>query len=282
MTRIDHIIIAVEDLEEATAEYAALLGRQPSWRGEHPAYGTANSLFQLANTYIELLAAHGEGFGADLVESIRSTGSNTLAGLVFGVDDSAAFLNHAREHGLAAQDPQPGHGIDTGTGRRRDWLNMFWDPAAARGIFTFAIEHSGDDQLPAAEAIDAGPVDAVDHVVVQTQNAAAAKCFYGEQLGIRLALEQHVPEWGGTQLFFRTSHMSIEVIVSEKAAETDRLWGIALRCNDVSATYHRLLAAGVSVTEPKDGRKPGTRVCTVKSGALGIPTLLVQQPANPG
>ena len=75
--------------------------------------------------------------------------------------------------------------------------------------------------------------------------------------------------------------MSIEVIVSEKAAETDRLWGITLRCNDLNATYHRLLAAGVSVTEPNDGRKPGTRVCTVKSGALGIPTLLVQQPAKP-
>ena len=58
-TSIDHIIIAVSDLAEASAEYSALLGRQPSWRGAHPDYGTANTLFKLDNTYIELLAADG-------------------------------------------------------------------------------------------------------------------------------------------------------------------------------------------------------------------------------
>ena len=59
-TSIDHIIIAVSDLAEASAEYSALLGRQPSWRGSHPDYGTANTLFKLDNTYIELLAADGD------------------------------------------------------------------------------------------------------------------------------------------------------------------------------------------------------------------------------
>ena len=35
--------------------YGRLLGRRPSWRGEHPGYGTANTLFRLDNTYLELL-----------------------------------------------------------------------------------------------------------------------------------------------------------------------------------------------------------------------------------
>ncbi|GIR70395.1 MAG: hypothetical protein CM15mP74_16460 [Halieaceae bacterium] len=35
-TTIDHIIIAVSDLAEASAEYSALLGREPSWRGATP------------------------------------------------------------------------------------------------------------------------------------------------------------------------------------------------------------------------------------------------------
>ena len=61
MTTIDHIIIAVHDLAEASADYCALLGRAPSWRGAHPDYGTANTLFKLDNTYIELLAPQGEG-----------------------------------------------------------------------------------------------------------------------------------------------------------------------------------------------------------------------------
>ena len=79
----------------------------------------------------------------------------------------------------------------------------FWDAAAARGVFSFCIEHESGSSLPEAPPTGAGPLTGVDHVVVKTQSVEAAKQFYGEQLGIRLALEQHVPEWGGTQLFFR-------------------------------------------------------------------------------
>jgi len=115
-------------------------------------------------------------------------------------------------------------------------------------------------------------------VVVKTQNAAAAKRFYGDQLGIRLALEQEVPEWGGTQLFFRASSMSIEVIASDTAPEQDTLWGLALKSDDLDVTHARLTESGVAVSEIREGRKPGTRVCTVKSHALNIPTLLIEHP----
>ena len=49
MSVVDHIIIAVEDLEKASADYALMLGRAPSWRGTHPDYGSANTLFRLDN-----------------------------------------------------------------------------------------------------------------------------------------------------------------------------------------------------------------------------------------
>ncbi len=38
----------------------------------------------------------------------------------------------------------------------------------------------------------------------------------------------------------------------------------------------RLRAAGVSLSELRKGRKPGTRVATVKSHCLGLPTLLLE------
>ena len=53
---LDHVVIAVADLETATSDYVALLGRAPSWRGSHPQYGTRNTLFRIDNTYLELLA----------------------------------------------------------------------------------------------------------------------------------------------------------------------------------------------------------------------------------
>ena len=277
-TTIDHIIIAVSDLAEASTEYSALLGRTPSWRGAHPGYGTANTLFKLDNTYIELLAPQGEGMASDIVNSILEKKGNCLGGLVFGTEDANDFIAQARAQGLEASDPLPGHGVDEQTGAERRWHNIFWDPAAARGIFSFCIQHESGSLLPEATPMAKGEIAGVDHVVVKTQSAEAAKMFYGEQLGIRLALEQDVPEWGGTQLFFRASSMSIEVIASEKAPEQDELWGLALKTDNIEATHARLSEQGVQISDIRDGRKPGTRVCTAKSHTLGVPTLLIEHP----
>ena len=280
MSVVDHIIIAVEDLEKASADYALMLGRAPSWRGTHPDYGSANTLFRLDNCYLELLAANGEGWAGDMVRGVLQSQGQSLCALVFATDECAAFLENARANGLDAADPVPGHGIDDNTGVTRTWQTMHWDMAAARGIFSFCIRHDDLSALPMAVVEGAGAVTAVDHVVVQTKSAEAARKFYGDQLGIRLALEQHVPDWGGTQLFFRTNSMSVEVLATEKAGDDDRLWGLALKTDDIVATQKRLNDAGIAVSEVRDGRKPGTKVCTSKSHALDVPTLLIEHPKN--
>ena len=275
-TTIDHLIIAVSDLDQTSADYGLLLGRAPSWQGTHPDYGTANTLFKLDNTYIELLAPCGDGPAADLLNHLLQERGSCLGGVVFGTDDAEAFIAHARALGLQAADPVPGHGVDQRTGAERYWRNIFWDQSAARGIFSFCIEHKPTSFLPESVPTVAGAITGVDHVVVNTRSADAAKTFYGDQLGIRLALEQDVPEWGGVQLFFRASSMSIEVIVSDKAPDQDALWGLALKVADLEITRERLLKSGVGVSDIREGRKPGTRVCTAKSHTLEVPTLLIQ------
>ncbi|MEL0138647.1 MAG: VOC family protein, partial [Halieaceae bacterium] len=147
-TTIDHIIIAVTDLPAASAEYAALLGRSPSWQGSHPDYGTANTLFKLSNTYIELLAPCGEGLATGQINAVLDGRDACLGGLVFGTTDADAFIAHARAQGLAASDPVPGHGVDANTGARRSWRNIFWDAAAARGVLSFFILKKKGSKLP--------------------------------------------------------------------------------------------------------------------------------------
>jgi hypothetical protein len=56
----------------------------------------------------------------------------------------------------------------------------------------------------------------------------------------------------------------------------DHFWGISYLCPDLEFTLAKLDAAGVSHSGPRDGRKPGTAVATVRSHHLGIPTLLIQ------
>lgn len=278
MSVVDHIIIAVEDLAQASQDYALMLGRAPSWRGTHPDYGSANTLFRLDNGYLELLAANGEGWAGDMVRSQLAAGGQALSGLIFGTDDCDAFLKNARANGLEVSDPVPGSGVDDASGATRTWQTMFWDMTASRGVFSFCIRHDDLAALPMAAVTGSGAVSAIDHVVVQTKSAEAAKNFYGAQLGLRLALEQHVPDWGGTQLFFRTNSMSVEVLATEKAGDEDSLWGLALKTDDIVAAQKRMSDAGINISDVREGRKPGTKVCTAKSHVCNVPTLLIEHP----
>ena len=114
----------------------------------------------------------------------------------------------------------------------------------------------------------------VDHLVLRAGDAEACIELFGEQLGIRLALDREAPDWGGRMLFFRTGKLTLEVIAS-RDTKRSTFWGIAYQCADISATKARLDNAGVSVTQIREGRKPGTLVATIKSHCLGIPTLLI-------
>ena len=67
-SKLDHLIIAVSDLDEAEKNYKKIFGIDSVWRGEHKNLGTANVIFNFKNTYFELLASNGLGIGADFVD----------------------------------------------------------------------------------------------------------------------------------------------------------------------------------------------------------------------
>ena len=112
----------------------------------------------------------------------------------------------------------------------------------------------------------------VDHVVLRTSDAPACITLFADELGVRLALDKTVPEWGGRMLFFRAGKLTLEVIESNNNA----FWGLAYQCADLASIVGDLIGRGVDVSTIREGRKPGTLVATVKSHALEIPTLLIQ------
>src|SRR2546426_12171170 len=55
LTAIDHIIIGVNNLEQASALFSQQLGLAVSGGGIHPAGGTANRIIVIGDTYLELI-----------------------------------------------------------------------------------------------------------------------------------------------------------------------------------------------------------------------------------
>ncbi len=281
LTTLDHTIIAVRDLDAASSDYARLLGREPSWRGAHPELGTANALFRLANGYLELLApVAADGFARWLHAHLAERGEGLL-GLAFGTDDAEDCAKSLAERGVAVTGPLDGHGRDERSGAERRWRYVLLPREATRGVLLFAIEHlSPADALPLSEPADpAAAVEGIDHVVVNSEDAEATCALYGERLGLRLALDRRDEERGVRLLFFRVGGVTIEVaarLATEPRPEaTDRLWGLAYRVPDVAAAHERLATSGCDVSRVRGGRKPGTRVCTVRSPTHGVATLVI-------
>ncbi len=135
------------------------------------------------------------------------------------------------------------------------------------------------NEAPSPLAADeAACVSSLDHVVVRTPNPERAIAFYAGRLGLDLRLDRSNPQWGARLLFFRCGDVVVEVGHDLKKGVSDgpdRLWGLALRVPDVAKAQARLKAAGLDVTEPRDGRRPGSQVFSVKDRTEGVPTLVI-------
>lgn len=279
---LDHVILAVGDLEDATDRYSMLLSRNPSWRGAHPGWGTANTLFRLSNTYLELISPHGDGpLGRTVAERLDERGEG-LIGLAFATSDLDSAHAHLQANGLAPPPVSSGLGRDADTGQERRWRSVLLPDTHTRGVLIIAIQHEDPEALPDAKPV--GPADAgvtgIDHAVVQTADADAAIALYRDGLGLRLALDRSFPDWGMRLVFLRVGRVTVELAQPLAnpglATHTDLLWGLSWRVPDADAARTRLVAAGLEVSEVRPGRKPGTRVLSVKNGTCGVPTLLIE------
>ena len=273
---LDHIIIAVSNLDKAEESYTKIFGSPSVWKGEHKEYGTINCLFNFQNTYFELLAAKGEGLGASLVEHSLKEKGEGLIGIVFGTNDINKSRKKLIDKGFLVGDISSGEGTNFKDKSIRKWKNLFLPPELTRGLFSFLIQHT-HGSLQTQNIYSSSTVNKLDHLVVNTSDADGFIKIYKDVFDIRLALDRYVKEWKSRILFFRFNKTTIEVI-EKKNDETsdDSLWGLCWEVKDIGKTHKRLLKEGVNVSEIKNGIKANTLVATIESHTHNIPTLLIE------
>jgi catechol 2,3-dioxygenase-like lactoylglutathione lyase family enzyme len=279
ITGLDHIVALVKDIGAAKAAYQTLLGRAPAW--QNSGEGADRVLFTLDNMTIELMAPSGFTATADRMRALLDDQEGVLASLCFRVADMSKM--HRRLDRVALK-PDPVAEVESGdaaSGAALHWKRTRAATELTRGVRMFFLELA--EERPKSVATEIAPIDALDHVVITTEDSDRAAALYGARLGLDLALDRSHHDWGQL-MFFRCGDLIVEVVRRPVAGGDflhDRLWGLSWRVADIDATRARLLAAGLDVTEVRNGRKPGTRIMTVRNGTCGIQTVLLARSPKP-
>ena len=264
---LNHVAIAVRDLDRAASAFGALLGRRADWREE--AAGARHTWFQLANMAIDLVQPDGPGESGDRVRAQIEAHGVGLWGLAFGVSDLDETRRLLGRRGAPVGEAAALLSTDA-------WRLAFVDPAATHGVSIALAERTGRFE-PKPGPADA--VQALDHVVINTPNPDRAVALYGARLGLDFRLDRSNPQWGSRLMFVRCGGAVVEIgsrLGGEGPTDgPDKLSGLAWRVTDPEAAQARIAKAGFDVSEVRNGRKPGTKVFTVRSGVAGAPTLML-------
>lgn len=127
---LDHVGIAVEDLEAAVEHYRRTLGVEPAHRERVQDQGVEEVLFAAGSSFIQLLGALGPDTPVGRHLAKRGPGVHHVA---YRVADVAAALEHLRAEGvrLIDQAPRPGS---------RNTLIAFVHPEGMGGVLVELVQ----------------------------------------------------------------------------------------------------------------------------------------------
>ncbi|HEY7762668.1 MAG TPA: methylmalonyl-CoA epimerase [Actinomycetota bacterium] len=130
LTDVDHVGIAVPDLEAAVGEYRRLLGVEPSHRERVEDQGVEEVLFPVGSSFIQLLGALGPDSPVGRSLATRGPGVHHVA---YRVTDVRAALEHLRAEGarLIDESPRPGS---------RGTLIAFVHPRSIGGVLVELVQ----------------------------------------------------------------------------------------------------------------------------------------------
>ncbi len=225
MTRgIDHLVVAVRDLDEAARLYERL-GFQVGARNRHP-WGTENRVIQLPGSFIELITV-GEGaaippreprrfsFGAFVRDYLSSR--EGLAMLVLDSTDSQADAAGFAASGIGAFEPfffeRRGRRPDGSETHVAFTLAFAEDPEAAKAGFFVCQQHYPENFWNGAFQRHLNRASALSSATLAAPDPAAHEAFLTHFTGVSPASPD------GDDLSYPLARGRIDVVTPDDAAE---------------------------------------------------------------
>jgi methylmalonyl-CoA/ethylmalonyl-CoA epimerase len=132
--RIDHVAMAVEDLDEAVALYRDRLGMPLQHRETVEQFGVEAALLGIGEGHVELLRPVSADSGVGRFLERHGPGMHHVA---YQTDDIDSALESVRAAGLRLLDERPRTGI-------RNSRVAFVDPKSTGGVLTELVEPAKD------------------------------------------------------------------------------------------------------------------------------------------
>ncbi len=138
--RIDHVGVAVADLDEALDLYATAYGMVAAHRETVAQQGVEAVLLDVGENHVELLRPLSEETPVGKFMARRGPGLHHVA---YQVDDIDAALRRLQDQGLRLIDATPRTGI-------RNSRVAFLHPTASGGVLTEIVEPASESEMHAA------------------------------------------------------------------------------------------------------------------------------------
>lgn len=126
---VDHVVIAVKDLDAAVGRYETIYGTKVSERSEAPAAGMAMAFFRFGDSFIELVSATGDQ--GPIAKRLADLGEGVHL-VAMKVDDIDATLTELRDKGIRlVGDPGAGNPVKG---------QVFIHPSVTGGVLTQIVQ----------------------------------------------------------------------------------------------------------------------------------------------
>lgn len=282
---LDHVLIAVRDLEKARRTYANLLGFTVTPAGLHPGRGTENRLIVFGSEYLELIGVRdpreARRYRPQILDFLeRRQGLYMFA---LGSRDLEATVAEVRHRGGRISDPVDGaRGGVVGKGGYT-WRSADLDPADTPGSSTFIIQHHHTIQQrytePANPTVHANGVTGIFSLRLAVRDAATAAAAWSRTLG--LAMGEPVEDAANCLCSVRVAlgncHLEFASprgdgpLARHLEANGESPYMLAMRVTDLGRTTAQLTARGVSLGPPRQTSDGPRRALSVdQTGGVNL------------
>ena len=283
---LDHVLIAVRDLDAVAVTCGDNLGFSVTPEGVHPGRGSHNRLVVFGPEYLEFLSVRDPSqklFRPNIVPFLESR--EGLFVFALGTDDVAGRYLEIRQRGVDIGEPVAGSRQAAEGGTAYSWRQAEIAIGETPGSQTFLIQH---DQTvserytePAEPTRHANGVAGIHHLTLAVHDAEQAAARWQEVFGLPALHDGDLPDQGMRRVRLDLENSYLYLVSASRpdpladflARNGEAPYELGLDVRDLSATVARLRKGKTPTSDS------GAAVRVDPDYTHGVPLVLVQSGA---